>query len=107
MLYKAKLLHAQFCLSSISVMGITAMSLAQGKEKENPCSGETRQAGGKGRREWFSLGGTGTKIEDCCLSSGAGPSSQLHLLRWGKRKAEDLTREPTWPQIYSQIKNLI
>lgn len=44
-------------------MGITAMSLAQGREKEHPCSGETGQAGGKGRSEWFSLGGAGTKIE--------------------------------------------
>lgn len=87
------------CLSSISVMGITAMSLAQGREKEHPCSGETGQAGGKGRSEGFSLGGTGPEDrgQACCVSSGSGPSSQLHLLRWGKRKTQDLTREPAWP----------
>lgn len=46
---------------NFSVMGITAMSLAQGREQEHPCSGETGQAGEKGKG-WFSLGGTG--IED-------------------------------------------
>lgn len=68
-------------------MGITAMSL----EQEHPCSGETGQAGEKGK-EWFSLEGTGTEDRGQPVVS----ALELGLLpcpEMGKRKAE-LTREP-------------